>query len=148
MNIGSTIIACPACQTKNRVSLDKADKGPRCGKCGAALPAGIPDHPVVITDATFDQEVFGASLPVLVDCWAPWCGPCKMLGPILDELAQTYRGRLKIAKLNVDENPRTASRYSIQSIPTLLLVKQGKLMDTIVGAPAKNDLVNRLNQFI
>lgn len=147
MSDTSTIIRCPACQSKNRVKTDKL-KQAKCGKCGAALPATNLDRPVTVTDATFDQEVFASPIPVLVDCWAPWCGPCKMVGPILDELASTYRSRLKVAKLNVDENPAIASRYAIRSIPTLFLVKQGEIIDTMVGAPARNDLARRIEQII
>jgi thioredoxin 2 len=148
MNDSQTIIACPRCRARNRVALNRLDEGPRCGKCGAALPAAPAGRPVVVTDATFDPEVFASSLPVLVDCWAPWCGPCKMIGPIMDELARTYRGRLKIAKLNVDDNPRTAAAYGIRSIPTLLFVRNGKLVDTQVGAPPKNALVQRIEQLL
>ncbi len=140
------IIPCSRCRSKNRVALDRVNQKPKCGKCGAALSMPVFDKPVAITDATFDQEVFASPLPVLVDCWAPWCGPCKMIGPVLDELAQAYRGKLKIVKLNVDENPQTASAYNIRSIPTLLFVKNGKIVDTQVGAPSKNALTQRIAQ--
>ncbi|MEW6078298.1 MAG: thioredoxin [Thermodesulfobacteriota bacterium] len=148
MNVSQTIIACPQCRARNRVALNRLDERPRCGKCGAALPPAAGDRPVAVTDATFDREVFASSLPVLVDCWAPWCGPCKAIGPVLDELARAYRGRLKIAKLNVDDNPRTAATYGIRSIPTLLFVKNGQLVDTQVGAPPKNALVQRIEQVL
>ncbi|HZQ08410.1 MAG TPA: thioredoxin [Anaerolineae bacterium] len=90
--------------------------------------------PVQVTDATFGREVLNAPLPVMVDFWAPWCGPCRMIAPALEKLAAEYAGRIRIAKLNVDDNPRTAAQYQVQGIPTLLLVKNGKVVDRIVGA--------------
>lgn len=99
---------------------------------------------VNVTDQTFDREVMASTLPVLVDCWAPWCGPCKAIGPVLDELAVKYRARLKIAKLNVDENPVMGARYSISSIPTMLLVKEGRIIDTLVGALPKEQLESQI----
>jgi thioredoxin 1 len=90
--------------------------------------------PLHVTDATFAREVLGASLPVMVDFWAEWCGPCRMIAPALEKLAQEYAGRVRIAKLNVDENQRTSMQYQVQGIPTMLLVKNGKVIDRIVGA--------------
>ena len=94
----------------------------------------------MVSDASFDSEVFGASLPVLVDCGAPWCGPCRAFGPVLDEIAAKYRGRLKVAKLNLDENPGVGARFSITSVPTLLLVKSGRVIEKLAGAPPKEQL--------
>ena len=148
MNDRQTIVTCSQCRAKNRVNLDRLDERPKCGQCGAILAVPAGGKPVIITDATFKQEVFDSAVPVVVDCWAPWCGPCKMIGPILDELAQTYRGRLKIVKLNVDENPHVASTYAIRSIPTLLFVKNGKIVDTQVGAPSKGVLTQQIENLI
>jgi len=92
-----------------------------------------PTAPVIVTDATFQQEVLDSDLPVLVDLWAPWCGPCRMIAPIVEKLAREYAGRLKVAKLNVDDNPRTAAAYHVQGIPTLLIFKNGRVADRIVG---------------
>ena len=93
-----------------------------------------------VTDATFDTEVLGSPLPVLVDYWAEWCGPCKMIAPLLEESAASYAGRLSLAKLNVDENPKAPSQYHIRSIPTLMLFKDGQPVATKVGALSKSQL--------
>ncbi len=90
-----------------------------------------------VTDATFDQEVLKSSTPVLIDFWAPWCGPCRAIGPIVEELAGTYAGRLKVVKMNVDDNPETPSRYGVRGIPNLLIVKGGQVKEQIVGAVPK-----------
>ena len=93
-----------------------------------------------VTDATFEREVLQSSLPVLVDYWAEWCGPCKMIGPAIDASAESYAGRLNIAKVNVDENPALPSRYGIRGIPTLMIFKNGQVTATKVGALSKSQL--------
>lgn len=95
---------------------------------------------VYVTDDTFEQEVLKADGPVLVDYWAEWCGPCKMIGPVLEEVAKDYAGRIKIAKLNIDENPATPPKYGIRGIPTLMLFKNGNVEATKVGALSKSQL--------
>ena len=148
------IQVCPKCGTKNRVD-DRAAQvsQPVCGKCGVKLPevsanaSGTSNSkPQVVTDHSFAQEVIAASssAPVLVDAWAEWCGPCRMIAPALDQLAAESAGRYKIAKLNVDENPRTSAQFGIRSIPTLLIFKNGKLVDQIIGAQPKPAIAARL----
>jgi thioredoxin 2 len=148
------IQTCLKCGAKNRVDANAASVSqPVCGKCGEKLPAvtatasGTSNaKPQVVTDATFASDVVSASasLPVLVDCWAAWCGPCRMIAPALDQLAAESQGRYKIAKLNVDENPRTSAQFQIRSIPTMLIFKNGQVVDQIVGAVPKQTIATHL----
>lgn len=97
---------------------------------------------VEVNDAAFEEEVIKSKLPVLVDFWAPWCGPCRMIAPIVEEIAESYAGRLKVAKLNVDNNQETTMKFGIRSIPTLILFKDGRAIDQIIGAVPKSQLEN------
>jgi len=101
--------------------------------------------PIEVNDSNFEQVVLQAKTPVLVDLWAPWCAPCRMVAPVVEELASEYEGRVSFAKLNVDQNPRTASRYGIMSIPTLLIFKDGKPISNIVGFRPKAELKRSLD---
>jgi len=105
-------------------------------------------HPVAVTDATFDQQVVHASGPVLVDFWAPWCGPCRMVAPILDQISDELGGKLTIAKVNVDENQMIAGSLGIMSIPTLMLFKDGKQVETIIGFQPKNKLMEKIQSHL
>ena len=146
------IQTCPKCGAKNRVDERAATVSqPVCGKCGEKLPevgatAAASDKPQVVTDQTFARDVVSASasMPVLVDAWAAWCGPCRMIAPVLDQLAAESQGRYKIAKLNVDENPQISGQFGIRSIPTMLIFKNGQVVDTIVGAVPKQTIAGRL----
>ena len=100
------------------------------------------------TDASFDAEVLKSDLPVLVDFWAPWCGPCMMIGPVVEEIAEAHKGKLKVVKMNVDENPRTPQTYGIMAIPTLILFKGGELKDKAVGVLPKGKLLDLINKHI
>ena len=137
-------VQCPNCKTSNRVSKSKLRAGlsPKCGKCKELL--SMPKEPVVVTDATFEQEVEKSSLPVLIDCWAPWCAPCLMLAPTIAQLAEELDGRVKFAKLNVDENPQTTTKFAIMSIPTMLIFKNGEVVDKLVGVQPKAAIEKRL----
>ncbi|HVN91531.1 MAG TPA: thioredoxin [Candidatus Binataceae bacterium] len=106
------------------------------------------DNVVHVTDASFDQEVMKSATPVLVDFWAPWCGPCKAIAPMLDQLAGEYAGRLKVVKVNVDDNPMAPQRFGVRGIPNLLIVKGGEVKDQIVGAVPKAHLVKAVDNAI
>jgi thioredoxin 1 len=100
--------------------------------------------PIVVTDSNFQQEVLNSEKPVLVDFWAVWCGPCKMIAPVVEELAKEYAGQLKVGKLDVDNNPEVSMKYGIRSIPTLMVFKEGKVVEQIVGAVPKRNLVEKV----
>lgn len=101
-----------------------------------------------VTDSTFKQEVIESDVPVLVDFWAPWCGPCRMVTPIVEELADHYNGQVKVMKLNTDENPSVAKEYGIRSIPTLMIFKAGERVDMVVGAVPKTTLAEKLDKYL
>lgn len=101
-----------------------------------------------ITDGSFDQDVLKAALPVLIDFWAPWCGPCKAIAPVVEEIAKEYNGRLIVVKMNVDDNPQTPSKYGVRGIPNLILFKAGEVREQIVGAVPKAQLVKAINQVV
>lgn len=149
------IEVCAKCGARNRVDerVTVIGKRPVCGKCGAPLGGdrggGGRDEtnkPKVVTDASFERDVIerSASLPVMLDCWAGWCAPCRMIAPTLDQLAAESGGRYLIAKLNVDENPQTAARFDIRSIPTLIIFVNGRPVERILGAQSKPTLASRL----
>jgi thioredoxin 2 len=142
------MLTCPACGAVNRVPADKLAQGlqPVCGRCKRALP--LSNGPVTVTDANFAEEVERSPLPVLLDLWAPWCGPCRMVAPAVEQLAAEMAGRLRVGKLNVDENPVTAARFQVHGIPALLVFKNGREVDRIIGAQPKSEIARRVQQLI
>jgi thioredoxin 1 len=104
--------------------------------------------PIEVTDANFKQEVIGSTVPVLLDFWAEWCGPCKMIAPVVEQLASEYQGKLKVGKVDVDSNQQTAMQFGIRSIPTLLIFKNGKVVDQIVGAVPKAALAEKVSKHL
>jgi thioredoxin 2 len=144
----ASLMRCPSCGATNRLPVDEIARGKKavCGRCKTPLTAGA--GPVTVTDATFAGEVERAPLPVLVDLWAPWCGPCRMVAPIVDQIAAELAGRVKVAKMNVDDNPATSSRFGVRSIPTLLVFKDGREVDRIVGVQPRTAIVSRLERYL
>lgn len=127
-------ISCPSCSALNRVDLARLQDRPKCGQCGRPISL---DRPIAVGDNDLERVVRDAEVPVLVDFYADWCGPCKMMAPVLDELAREQRGRALIAKLDTDRNPTMAVRFAIRGIPTLIVFQAGREVAREVGAVAR-----------
>jgi thioredoxin 2 len=138
------LILCPSCGVTNRVPRERVKRGVEavCGRCKTPLPISF--EPVIATDANFASTVERSPLPVLLDLWAAWCGPCRMIASVINQLAEELAGRVRVAKLNIDDNPMTAARFNVRSVPTLLLLRNGREIDRIVGAQSKAEIVRRL----
>lgn len=145
MTAKSQIIICSNCGTKNRISLENKST-PVCGKCKNTI--SFPDAPVIITDGNFNALIEKSSLPVLLDLWATWCPPCRMLAPIVDEVAKEVSGKAIVGKLDVDANHITAGRFGVQSIPTMIIFKDGREAERIVGLQSKEAILHRLNKYL
>src|SRR6185436_8071747 len=144
----SRIVKCAKCGASNRLSTENiSGKTPVCGKCQSPL-SSEPSHPVIVTDSNFSSVVGSSQLPVLLDMWAAWCGPCRMVAPVIEQLASELSGSVLVGKLDVDANPQTAARFAVQSIPTLLILKDGREVDRLVGAQPRAAILQRLQQFI
>lgn len=145
----TVLIRCRHCGTRNRIPTARLKESPRCGRCKQPFPPiATPLRPVMVTDRTFADEVLDSPLPVLLECWAAWCSACGAISPVLEDLAKAYTGRLKIAKLNVDQNPVTASRYSVMSLPMLLFFRDGKLVDSAAGALPRLEIERFLYRYL
>ena len=144
----SQLIACPQCGANNRVALDRLQQqqAPVCGRCKNPLP--LRAGPLTLTDGSFANVVESTAEPVLVDCWAPWCGPCRMIAPVIETLAEQFAGRALVAKLNTDENPHTARRFGISSIPTLLFFKAGREVQRLTGVHSQTEIAQTLQRWL
>ena len=136
-------IVCPWCSAINRIPAAKITARPACGKCRKAL---FHQQPVTLNSDNFQKHINKNDIPLVVDFWAPWCGPCKAIGPVVEELAEEYEGKLSIAKMNVDDNPVTPGKFGIRAIPTLILFRGGEVVDQITGAVGKTQLVDLINK--
>jgi thioredoxin 2 len=130
-------VSCQFCLTLNRVDINRVDHNPKCGSCGKPI---LLDRPIKVTDDDFGKVVGGSDLPVMVDFYADWCGPCKVMAPVLDEFAHAHIGEVLVAKLDTDLNPRTAQEFGIRGIPTLILFKDGKEAARRTGAVPREEL--------
>jgi thioredoxin 2 len=133
-----THVACAHCGALNRIPAGRLGEDPVCGRCGQALLDG---QPVELSDANFDQVVERSDLPVVVDFWAPWCGPCRQMAPQFEQAAGSLKGRALLVKVNSDDNPRTASRFGIRSIPTLVKLLRGQEVARVAGARPAGQIV-------
>ncbi|HUL78449.1 MAG TPA: thioredoxin [Vicinamibacteria bacterium] len=137
-------VHCPRCGATNRVNAERVRHGVQvvCGRCRATLHTS--SEVVEVTDARFEEQVLSSSLPVLLDVWAPWCVPCRGMEPVIEELASSLTGRVRVAKLNIDRTPQATARLRIQGVPTLIVFKNGHEVSRMVGARGKADLMRAL----
>jgi len=145
--MSDAIIVCPSCGTKNRIPADKQHLTPKCGRCGASL-SGAAGGVLELGDHNFQQVVSSSSQPVLVDFYSPTCGPCRMLAPVIEELARKYAGRAVIAKFDTSRHPMVPSQFQIRGVPTLIFFKNGQPVDQVVGAVPGPELEARLNNLL
>ena len=141
------LVKCSSCGQTNRIPPPQPGRAVICGRCKTPLDvstATTTSGPIRVTDQTFAEQVERSPIPVLLDLWADWCGPCHMLAPTVDQLSTELAGKVTVAKLNIDENPNTANKFGVRSIPTLLVLKDGREVDRLVGVQPKQEILRRL----
>jgi thioredoxin 2 len=141
-NARTATVVCPFCETLNRVDLTRIEQHPKCGKCGKPI---LLDRPIAISDASFERVTTDTTVPVVVDFYADWCGPCKMMAPLLDDAARRRAGQILVTKLDTDRNPAAGTRLGVRGIPTLIAFRSGKEVDRRVGAIPPAELEAFLN---
>jgi thioredoxin 2 len=146
--MSGVIVPCSGCQVKNRIPEKKQHLSPLCGKCGHKIVVGPLTVPVNLGDEDFQQFIKSSDIPVMVDFFAPTCGPCQAIAPLISRLAGSYAGRVVVAKINTSDHPGTAAHYQIRGVPTLLFFKNGLVVDQIVGAPPESQLVAKLEDLV
>jgi len=146
--MNTLIVACPSCKTKNKMAASKQHRKPRCGKCQTPLPMAAYATPVELNDQEAAQLVREADLLLLLDLYSPSCGPCRTLAPVIDRIARQFFGRAIIAKIDTSKNPLSAAHYGIRGVPTLIFLKNGKVVDQVAGALPEDALVAKLNNFL
>ncbi|MFQ5483952.1 MAG: thioredoxin family protein [Desulfobacterales bacterium] len=141
---------CSACGARNRIPSDKVDANPVCGKCKSVLKteALFLPQPVVVSDINFDEMVLKSPLPVLLFFWAPWCPTCMSTAPVIDEFAADAMGKVRVGKLNVDNSPRTASKFNVLSVPNMLIFDKGRLRENMLGSMPKHDIMMKMSRYI
>lgn len=141
---------CRQCGTRNNVPADKLGQVGKCGKCGAPLETAdlLRGEPILAADANFEQMVLKSPLPVLMFCWAPWCPSCGAMAPVVDAFAQEAKGRIRVAKLNVDPNPRLSAQFDIRSVPFIFVFDNGQLKESFPGGGTKHDLMLKMSRYL
>lgn len=146
----NAILRCSSCGVKNRIPADKAGTAARCGKCRETFEtaAALTGRALMVSDREFDLEVLHSPLPVLMFCWATWCPTCQQVGPIMDQLAGEWRGRVRVAKVNVDQSPMIAARFQVRSVPFLFVFDRGQLQESMVGGLPRAEIVAKVSKYI
>ncbi|HBI14499.1 MAG TPA: thioredoxin [Desulfobulbaceae bacterium] len=146
--MNATLIQCPGCGVRNRIPPDKLHLRPKCGRCGRSLAGEGTGTVMELNDQGFDRVVSESALLVLVDFYSPACGPCRMLAPVIDTIARNFSGRLLVAKLDTSRHQMAASRFQIRGVPTLLLFKNGRVVDQIVGAASQDEIEQHIRALL
>lgn len=146
----SYLVRCPDCGTRNRIPADKVGRAARCGRCGGAVDTRVLEagHPVVVSDRNFEKDVLRSPLPVLAFFWAPWCPGCKQAAPVVERFAADARGRIRVAKINVDAAPQTADRYDIRGVPFIIVFDNGQVRENLPGDMDRHALMAHMARYL